>query len=278
MIHENDVKLFAYLYTFHSESLSEDEKVTIADFIDENTVEETMNLLMTGSPTSLTESERYMAELNFQESQIGALLEDLNLQAENIIVIEGIFPRESEIKAFELVAKYVVTTKLGQAHATYAGVIGNKIAKLLGAAYDLGPFGTVPNPLQMDKYMNIQAGTFVGMGAIGAGLVVSAVSYIGYKIYKKIFKSYESKCNGMNLKGKAKKACISYAKVGAFEAQIQAMKTKQSLCGKSKDPEKCKGKLSKKLNKMEAKLTQAKAALSKAQALANQAASKVKNK
>ena len=202
----------------------------------------------------------------------------MNFQAENIIVTEGFFPSSAELKAWELLARYVFTTKIGGAHAKVAGIIGDKIAKLFGAAFELGPFGTVPSPGQLDKYMNIQAGTFVGMGAIGAGLVVYAVSYIGYKIYKKVFKNYESKCNGMNLKGKAKKACIAYAKVGAFEAQMQAMRAKQSLCGKSKDPAKCKAKLGQKLNKMATKLTKAKADLSKAQALANQAASKVKNK
>jgi hypothetical protein len=278
MLYEKDLKLFAYLQCAYSESISENDKKILADWIEVSSAEEIMNLLMTGKTDSINEKHEIVAE-KFSISPVGLLIEELNREVDNIIFLgEGFWPSPAEWDAIVLAVKYSMTP-VGQAHLKVSSAIGNKIIDLFNVGqWNIGPVSIAKPTLDAIRSRTaIHMGAAAGVGGIAVGSAIALISYIGYKVYKRMFDKFEKKCRAEGAgKGTARKACLAHAKVNAYEAQIKAMEAKKAVCSKAKDADKCKAKIDKKLNKMKKNLQGAQEQLRKAVSKAKGAASKVK--
>lgn len=271
MIYGQDVKLLSMMYTQQS-SLPKEEKKQIYEFIAQNPVEESMNLLMTGSVDKLSEGKRNLVREKFGRSEEYQFINYLNEQVDKVsteIVTEGYFPTDNELKALGYFLKYL-KTPVGKLHFKATTKVADAVANLSGDTFNMPLLGKTIRPDKIEKYMNVWQGSFSAIGALGATAILAAVFYMGTKIYKKVFDKYAKKCAGVN--GKANKLCVAAAKMNAYEVQMKAVQGKKSLCSKSKDAAKCKAKFDKKLSKMQNKLQDMQKAVAAAKSILGQAA------
>lgn len=89
--------------------------------------------------------------------------------------------------------------------------------------------------------------------AIAAAALVALISYASYKVYKAKLSKAARACKGQ--KGDAKNACMNNYRKQALMAQIQDMKKASSGCIKTKDPNKCKDAIQRKIQKLTARAT-----------------------
>jgi len=96
----------------------------------------------------------------------------------------------------------------------------------------------------------------VGDAALHAGklaaptIAVAAALYAGAKAYKAIFGKARAACKG----AEDKAACLRQYKNKAVQAQIAAVKAGAAKCANSKNPEKCRAAIQKKVGKLQAKM------------------------
>ena len=89
------------------------------------------------------------------------------------------------------------------------------------------------------------------MAGLAAAAVVTLVGYAGYKTYKKVFSKSTKAC--ASSKGAEKKACLKKFKADALKARMTQLQKGMAVCSKSKDPNTCKAKIKKEMDKLKAK-------------------------
>lgn len=275
MIYEQDIKMLSLFYTAKSEQLQKEEKKAIIEFIVTNPVEESMNLLMTGNVDTLTPLERKTISRKFSESKEVKFIAFLNEEVERVsesLILEGWMPNDLEVRAWELGIKYAMSG-VGQVHGRIAGTVAAAISVLKGDVWKVG--GTyIPKPHKLKAMADTMAASYIGVGAVGVGAIVAGVSYLGYKIYERYLSKYAKICSSAS--GKAKTVCMAAAKSNAVEAQIKAMESKKSMCGKSKEKQKCISSLDKKINKLKSKYSIMQTQLRKVKSTMDQVVSQAK--
>ena len=127
------------------------------------------------------------------------------------------------------------------------------IKEAYGVGGGVGPFaGAFTSLFGTDQV------TLIGPSGSGivAGLVAAALIARGaYKLYKNKINKYGRQCKHLVHGSPERKKCERDAKSKALNDKIQAYKTSISkLCPKSKDPEKCKASIMKKISKETGKL------------------------
>ena len=87
---------------------------------------------------------------------------------------------------------------------------------------------------------------------------VAAVALAGvaaHKIYQRFYSQAAKACGGQS--GQAKTMCMKKAKAAAIGKEIGALKSGSAKCGQSKNPEKCKAAIAKKVAGLQAKAQKA---------------------
>lgn len=84
--------------------------------------------------------------------------------------------------------------------------------------------------------------------ALMAAFTAASLLMTAYKMYQDYFTKAARQC--ASLPPKEKGVCMVRAKMYATNVQLQSVKGAMAKCGKSKDPEKCKLKLGKKLKQL----------------------------
>lgn len=276
LVDKNDIKILTTFQILES-SISKEQKNKMIDFIDEHSIETSMNLLLTGNLDELSELERRVISRRFEESKLNNFILYLNEQAEEVsdnLITEGWFPSSAEIKAMNLAAKYMMTS-VGQAHLKASAGLATLFHQLKGDFWSIGPVD-IPKLGTSGKMFQTTGAIMGGSITLAAAAAASAVAYLGYKIYKRFLSKYARQCNSAS--GKAKTVCMAAAKANAFEARIKAMESKKGMCAKSKEPDKCKAKVDKKINDMKAKLNKMQSAVGSAKSAMMKLSSKAKQK
>jgi len=92
----------------------------------------------------------------------------------------------------------------------------------------------------------------IGVGLIGATLLIAATAMIGYKVYKRYFTVAGKTCAGKS--GYNKEVCITNVKIKAIEETIKIYKDNMKNCKLTKDPNKCKERINKLIQKSQLKI------------------------
>ena len=84
-------------------------------------------------------------------------------------------------------------------------------------------------------------------GAVGITLLIATAAMIGYKVYKRYFTVAGKTCAGKS--GYNKEVCITNVKIKAIEETIKTYKDNIKSCKLTKDPNKCKERINKLIQK-----------------------------
>ena len=84
----------------------------------------------------------------------------------------------------------------------------------------------------------------------GAVAIAAMIAYASYKIYKNYLSKAARACKGKP----DKSSCMNQFKMKGLQNTIANLQKSSSLCNKSKDPAKCKAKMTKSISKTKAKL------------------------
>jgi len=126
---------------------------------------------------------------------------------------------------------------------------GTFIAKDLLKGIFTEPFHNWKNYL-IPQRAGIVTGARVGL--VGGVMLAAIVATLSYAVYKNYFDKYEKKCKGTQ--GLEKTMCIARAKVAAKKEQYSRLGKGMNACAKTKDPDKCKTKLKKKMIKVKSEI------------------------
>lgn len=119
----------------------------------------------------------------------------------------------------------------------------------------LGRFRLLKDSLKDELINKLTSPTAKKLGlALGATVVLSALLYISYKVYKEKFSDAAKACS--RLKGESKKNCMIDYKIKALQLQISKLKETMDACDTTNDPVKCKKVLTDKINKLSKKIIQ----------------------
>lgn len=94
------------------------------------------------------------------------------------------------------------------------------------------------------------------IAGMGVAALVALMVYASYKIYKNFLSKAAKAC--ADKEGTEKKMCMKEYEIQGINAQLADMRKGLSACAKSKDPEKCREALNKKMLKVKEKLDKAK--------------------
>ena len=129
------------------------------------------------------------------------------------------------------------------AHAMQAlGIPEGTVIKVLGSSND--PLTAIFNLLNPARLKTV--------GLISTGVLAAFILFVSYKFYKRYISKSGRACK--DFAGKAKKDCIKRFKMEGIKAQLGQLEKGTKLCDKSKDPSKCKAKITKKMAKVKLKL------------------------
>lgn len=106
----------------------------------------------------------------------------------------------------------------------------------------------------LQKAVTSQAGMAVGGAALGA-----LALYASVKLYKRFMSKAAKSCGGQS--GKAKTLCMKKYQHGAIAAQVKDLGAAMNACAKSKNPEKCKVPIQKKISNLQVKMQKMKASM-----------------
>ena len=84
------------------------------------------------------------------------------------------------------------------------------------------------------------------MGPLGVAFDIMFIFELGAMAYKRFFAKAAKACKGVP----DRSMCIRRYKIGAKGAQTRTLKSKMGLCGKDKNPEKCKAKIRRKIDSL----------------------------
>lgn len=88
----------------------------------------------------------------------------------------------------------------------------------------------------------------IPLAAVGMGLSAISILQTAFKLYKDYFTKAARECKDLPEKEKA--ICMLKANMTAKNAQLQKLKQSMAQCQKTKDPEKCKEKISGRMMKI----------------------------
>jgi hypothetical protein len=93
------------------------------------------------------------------------------------------------------------------------------------------------------------------IAGLGVAALVALMAYASYKVYKNFLSKAAKACS--DKEGTEKKMCMKEFEIQGISAQLADMRKGLSACSKSKDPEKCREALNKKMQKVKEKLDKA---------------------
>jgi hypothetical protein len=248
------LRFFAKAYIAETDSLFEEEKAELFDFLDEADEHEILAVLHTGEvPAPLTEQ-----EMVYLEYVVG---DEVNMVFEHA-GMNIPFPVIYEHEPVELLEFYLQEAPL-------VGKAKEMGYRMRGAARDF--MGKAKGKLQAKKkdwsLRNIKArgkakigvqkaalkrmptGKKVGT-ALGAAAIVAAATAAAYTIYKKFMSKAAKECRGAS----NKQECMDKYRKSAVQAQIKTLQSQKNRCAQAKDPAKCRLKIDAKISKLSNKL------------------------
>ncbi len=89
--------------------------------------------------------------------------------------------------------------------------------------------------------------------AISATSAAFGITNMAFRLYKDYFSKAARKCK--DLPAREKSVCMVKAKLDAKKQQLNEIKKKSAECSKTKNPTKCRGKLSEKVKKITQEVT-----------------------
>ena len=105
------------------------------------------------------------------------------------------------------------------------------------------------------KYIKDNPMEILAVAAVG--VVIAGIITSGTIVYKRYLSKAGRSCKGKS--GKERSNCMKQYKINGREAQIKQLRSGLSACSKSKNPSKCKSKVSAKIKKVEDKIKKMKA-------------------
>jgi len=104
--------------------------------------------------------------------------------------------------------------------------------------------------------MSTASGAMMASGAILATVVVAAITSQAYKVARLAFSKAHRIC--LQYKGNLKQQCINKVRKESLQKQLQSLSSGKSKCSKSKEPQKCRNLVDKKIASVKKKLTKLK--------------------
>lgn len=175
--------------------------------------------------------------IDFYQEQARAISEQNPVELARKYYSPGGKGGETIQKGMETTGKY--WKQKGQAAMDTAGQAVGNVQAAGKAAIEKG----LP---QFKAWATSPAGQAVGGAALGALILFGAV-----KAYKRFFSAAAKSCAGQS--GEAKSACMAKAKKAAYAKKAAFLQAGMGACAKSKNPEKCKASISRKVQGMKAK-------------------------
>lgn len=214
------LKIFTSYFLTEQNELSQELKTDILEFIEDADTQDLMLLLLLGEARYLTDDyEKTLVESEFRKSDIGNFLYSQ----------EGVW---DATKAAAYTA-YKIRKKLITAPLKLATRVGRTVAPKTTQKITAG--------LQSAK----KAGKVASWVAIPAAAITA-----GYTIYKQ----YLSRAARMCRSSSNKKACMKILKRRALQAQTRKLSASKKKCSQTNDPNKCKEKINKTIEKNKEKL------------------------
>jgi len=106
--------------------------------------------------------------------------------------------------------------------------------------------------IQEDEIVDEAATKIAGMGVSTALFVVPMALRMASSAYKAIFDKAAKACKDYT--GMDKTKCLKRFKAQGVKAKMVALSKAKGMCGKDKNPEACRSKLTNKVSKLQAKL------------------------
>lgn len=264
----NDLKLFAKCYV-EVHDLSIEDKKKLFEFIDVAKDYEVMNLLTTGEIVSLEEEHRDKIVEKFKQTMAYPVI----LLGEQFTTTTGTQMAKRAVKAVTKTAKAVAqrvsqiepTTVKPQAQIsgihvpdTVSRFFWNLAQKTTGKQ----PFTSVKgvelwlSKADVNQVASMASKLMRAVGEVGAATLAAVFLFLAIKVLKSKLSAAQRACK--NLPSDKKKDCIRKFKVDAIKNQISILQKGLTACSNSKDPDKCKRTIQKKIDKLKMKLQKVK--------------------
>lgn len=223
-----NINIESYLFSFLKEQVLKDHEVVV-----EAVGPETFDSFMQEVDQVFPEMTTTRPMMKFYQEQARAISEQNPVELARKYYMPGGKGGEAIQKGMETAGKY------------WKGK-GQEAMKAGGEAVQAGRDAINKGLPQFKAWATSPAGQAVGGAALGALILFGAV-----KAYKRFFSAAAKACAGQS--GEAKTACMAKAKKAAFSKKAAFLQAGMGACAKSKNPEKCKAAISRKVQAMRAK-------------------------
>lgn len=284
-----DLKLFALEYINLQDGLTQEEKLTLMDFVTEASREQVMSMMFTGKMRTLEKGEdKFVSEL-FAVSNVGGFLTEaltLNEKASDPL-LKIMDPNDPAWQATKAALKKMGKTAYDMDKAALKGLVSKvKAASGFSVAGQgkeaLGGSGAikalaskwasfkVPDAKMIPAWLGGGAVSKGGEAAawgnnynqaiealnkgvpVAAAVVAALVIMLSRKAYKAYFTKAARACKGT--KGEQKNECIKKYKVDAIKAQIGVLGKAKTACKSAKNPDQCSAKIDQNIQKKQVEI------------------------
>jgi len=245
------LKEFTYEYILLHDNLTSDEKLALGELVKDASEEQVKALLLCGEfKEKLEEGESEFVQELFEESGMGQLLSETEAVFSEVDVtkIGSALVKGGQVHPGKgIIAK--LASKYASLRVPTKDVAGLKFSTDTGAwssSYKQA-VDAIQKASAAAKQPGVQAGA-----AVAAAVMATLVILLARKAYRAYLSKAARAC--ITKTGPAKNECIRKFKIEAIKAEIAQLQQNKAACDYSKNPEKCKAKLDKRINKVKAKI------------------------